>query len=216
MRDGILYRKHALGLLQLIIPASLKTDFLKMIHSNPLAGHFGQTRTRLQVRGRAYWLGWSNDCKLFVRCCCQCQQRGPKPRFKNAPLQPIRSFDFGELWSIDIVGKCVTSYRGFRFILTMQDHFTKFAVATPIRNQEAVTVAKAFFDNVILRFGAPLRILSDQGSQFQSTLFKELCKLMEIKQVRTSPFYPQTSGTFILRPSGAERWQKRLHAGWAR
>lgn len=80
VKDELLYRRHALGTLQIIIPNSLKTEFLKSIHGNKLTGHFGQTRTRLLVRRKAYWLGWASDVKRFVMCCPLCQQRGPKPR----------------------------------------------------------------------------------------------------------------------------------------
>ena len=44
------------------------------------------------------------------------------------------------------------------------------------------------------RFGAPEQILFDQGSEFQSDLFQDLMKLMEIDKRKTSPYKPSTNG----------------------
>ena len=59
---------------------------------------------------------------------------------------------------------------------------------------EAVTVARILVDEVITRFGIPERIHSDQGAQFESNLFSELCKLLQIEKTRTTPYHPQSDG----------------------
>ena len=46
----------------------------------------------------------------------------------------------------------------------------------------------------ILIFGAPAKFLSDEGANFKSNIIKELCELMGIWKVRTSPYHPQTNG----------------------
>lgn len=43
------------------------------------------------------------------------------------------------------------------------DNFTKFVEATPLANQEATSAARALVETVIVRYGAPLQILTDQG-----------------------------------------------------
>lgn len=47
-------------------------------------------------------------------------------------------------------------------------------------------------------FGAPYQIHSDQGRNFESKLFTELCRLLDIEKTRTSAYRPQ-SGGFIER-----------------
>ena len=39
-----------------------------------------------------------------------------------------------------------------------------------------------------------MRLLSDQGAEFESALFQELCKLMQIEKLRTIPYYPASNG----------------------
>lgn len=46
----------------------------------------------------------------------------------------------------------------------------------------------------ICRYGVPVQIHTDQGSQFTSALFQEMCKILHIDKTRNSPFHPQSSG----------------------
>ena len=55
------------------------------------------------------------------------------------------------------------------------DYFSKHAEAYVIADQEAVTVARAFLNEFVLRYGVPNIIHTDQGTNFESNLFKELC-----------------------------------------
>src|SRR5678816_18677 len=74
------------------------------------------------------------------------------------------------------------------------DGFTKFVEAIPMVNQEATSVARALVENVIVRYGAPLEILTDQGKNFDGNLFRELCRLLDIDKVRTSSYHPSCNG----------------------
>ena len=123
-----------------------------------------------------------------VKKCEECARyhRGKAPR-----QTPLQTFVAGEPWevvSIDITGKHPKSYKGYEYIITIVDIFTKWAEAIPVRNYTAPVVAKALMDHVIYRVGTPLRILSDQGPEFESALFQELCSKLEIDKIRTSPY----------------------------
>jgi hypothetical protein len=74
------------------------------------------------------------------------------------------------------------------------DNFSKFVEAIPMANQEATSVAKALVETVIVRYGAPLQILTDQGRNFEGNLVKGLCELLEIDKVRTSGYHPSGNG----------------------
>ncbi|XP_076230291.1 uncharacterized protein LOC143176614 [Nomia melanderi] len=47
---------------------------------------------------------------------------------------------------------------------------------------------------VISRYGVPLELHSDQGRSFESSIFKELMKMLGIKKTRTTPLHPQSDG----------------------
>ena len=61
-------------------------------------------------------------------------------------------------------------------------------------NMESKTVAKIIVEHVVARFGTPRVIHSDQGRQFESELFGEMCSLLHIERTRTTPYHPQSDG----------------------
>ena len=74
--------------------------------------------------------------------------------------------------------------------MTICDHFTKWADAFPIGNQEASTVAKVLVEHMFASLGTPIQILTDRGSNFESQLFAELLKRLEVDHVRTTAYKP--------------------------
>ena len=68
-----------------------------------------------------------------------------------------------EQCAIDIVGPTTETNKGNQYILTFQDDLTKFVIAEHIHAQDADTVARKFVRSIILKFGTPEIVLSDQG-----------------------------------------------------
>jgi hypothetical protein len=81
-----------------------------------------------------------------------------------------------------------------KYVLTFQDDLSKFIVAVPIPQQDAETVAREFVQNIVLKFEAPAQILTDQGSNFLSNVFKNVCKLLRIRKIQTTTFRPESNG----------------------
>ncbi len=85
------------------------------------------------------------------------------------------------------------------------DSFSKFAEAIPIRSHTATVVARRLVDNVFSRYGVPIRILSDQGPEFESALMADLCLSYGIEKIRTSSYKPSTNGAI-------ERFHRTLNS----
>jgi hypothetical protein len=64
-------------------------------------------------------------------------------------------------------------------------------VAIPKEHEDAETIAREFVLNIVLKFGTPRNILTDQGSNFISNVLKETFKLLKIRKIQCSAFHPE-------------------------
>ena len=79
-------------------------------------------------------------------------------------------------------------------VLVIVDHFTRYTRAYVTKDQKASTAAKTLYKGFILMFGAPERILMDQGKAFTSEVVKQLCSWFGISQLTTTAYHPQSNG----------------------
>lgn len=190
MRDGLLYRKRQCEdktVYQLILPESLRATVLKFLHDD--MGHMGIDRTIDLVRSRFYWPRMSAEVEHKVKTCGRCVRRKTLPE-KAAPLVSIQTSRPMQLVCMDFLSLEPDS-RNTKDILVITDHFTKYAVAIPTKDQKATTVAKCLWEQFLVHYGFPERLHSDQGRDFESHTIKELCAIAGIKKVRTSPYHPR-------------------------
>ena len=174
-----------------------------MVHGQS-TGHFGYEKTLEQFQRRAYWDSWKTDVKLFCTCCKPCNEfhRGRLP--KQAGLKPLLAGAPMEVWYLDLTGPHTCS-QGYRYIMTACDSFTRFVVAVPLHNKTALSVARVLVHEVILKYGIPLKILTDLGrNEFRNELWKEMCQLLDITRLQTTAYSPSTNGKI-------ERWHRSLH-----
>jgi hypothetical protein len=94
-----------------------------------------------------------------------------------------------ERCALDIVGPTRVTNKGNRYILTFQDDMTKFMAAIPIPTQDAETLPREFVQNVVLKYGIPEVISTDERANFLSEPFA-ICKLLQIKKIQTTAFHP--------------------------
>jgi len=71
--------------------------------------------------------------------------------------------------------------------------FTKYAIAAPMPDQTAITVADNLIKKLICTFGAPNAIVSDRGTNFTSKLMKRIAARFKIKHITTTSYHPQAN-----------------------
>uniref|UniRef100_A0A1X7UE36 Integrase catalytic domain-containing protein n=1 Tax=Amphimedon queenslandica TaxID=400682 RepID=A0A1X7UE36_AMPQE len=94
---------------------------------------------------------------------------------------------------IDIVGPLALSH-GFTYLLTCVDRFTRWPEAFPLRDISALTIARALVASWISRFGVPSTVTTDRGSQFESSVFAQLTRLLGTVRCCTTAYHPQANG----------------------
>ena len=80
------------------------------------------------------------------------------------------------------------------YMLLLTDHFTRYTQAYPTKNKAAKTAENDIYNDLILRFDIPSKILHYQGGEFKNDLFKNLGNLLRIQNLRTTMYHPKTDG----------------------
>ena len=100
-----------------------------------------------------------------------------------------------ERLAIDVIGPLPETDQGNRYILVVMDYFSKWVEVLAMPEQSAATVAHLLVNEVISRFGVPLQIHTDQGCNFESVLFKEVCMLVQYCRTDTTREWLDTTRT---------------------
>ena len=198
--DGILYHIYspktttAEGLWkQLVIPKKFRSEIMQQNHDEPQAAHFGFNKTADKIRRRYFWPRMLADIQNWINTCIICQQdKGTLAR--KAPLFPIATGEPWEQLHCDVVGPFPVTDSGNRYVIVFIERLTAWPEAFSVPSTEAHIVAELLLQEVIFRFGVPRCFITDQGSNFLSNLMTEVCTMLQIKKINTSPYHPQSNG----------------------
>ena len=164
------------------------------MHNSIVSGHLGKKKTTGKVQQRFYWFEMREDIRLWI---ANCQTCGAVKLPSRAAKGPLGTMPTGAPWdqlATNILGPLSVTPRGNRYILTVIDYFSKWVEIFAIPDQTASMCASKILNEVICRYGCPLAIHSDQGRNYESDLFKELCELLDIRKTTTSPKNPKGNG----------------------
>ncbi|MGH0164280.1 UNVERIFIED_CONTAM: hypothetical protein FKN15_046787 [Acipenser sinensis] len=199
LRDGILVRLFysqdgSQFQLQIILPREFHAGVMKQMHEGPVGGHFGVERTLSRIQTRYYWYKMREDITFWCQTCTSCAAKARPPKTPQALMGTVRVGAPMERIAMDLMGPLNETDRYNRYILVVQDYFTKWVEAYPLPDDKAVTVADTLTSEWVCRYGAPYTLHSDQGSNFESDVFQRMCELLGIEKTRTTPFRPQSDG----------------------
>ena len=193
LRNKVLYRVRQGDqdeFYQLVLPSKYRGEILSSCHDD--LGHLGRDRTLSVLRDRVFWPGMARDVADYIAQCkrCLCRKASIQQR---APLVNIESTQPLELLCVDFL-KLEPCKGNVENILVITDHFSRFAQAVPTKNQSAKTTAKVIFDHFVVHYGVPVRLHSDQGRNFTSSVIRHLCELLSVSKSQTTPYHPMGNG----------------------
>ena len=81
-----------------------------------------------------------------------------------------------------------------KYLLVGTDYFTKWVEAEPLANIRDVDAKRFIWKNIVTRFGVPHVLISDNGLQFNSKMFRKYCGELGITNRYSTPAYPQGNG----------------------
>ena len=196
--SGLLYHinSHRRSLLQLVIPDKLRSELLASLHSDIFAGHLGFRKTYNKITQHYYWNTMVQDIYDYCTACLHCQQRKSPSKPYRAPLVPLQAVE--RPWdrvAMDIMGPInPPSDLGHKYIIIFTDYLTRWVEGFSLHDIKTETIAKVFVEAIVCRFGAPRTLLSDRAPNFLSNLIHDICQIMNIHQIHTSPYHPATDG----------------------
>ena len=160
--------------------------------------HLSHAGTKAMIRilkERYVWPRMADDVKEWCRTCQSCQA-SKVIRHTRSQLAPFPSFGRFECVHMDIAEMKVSANDSFgrRYIVTFIDRTTKWIELEPVANITAEVVARALVNTWVSRFGVPLYLVTDRGSQFESELFACLSRLVGFYRIRTTSYHPQSNG----------------------
>ena len=198
LKDGVLHIRPTTNKKEwtsrIILPQSIVQPALKRVHDGIEGGHLGTFKSLYKLQARFWRPGLSSSVYDYVQSYLTCGQCKPPPNTPKAELMSIPSSHPMQRVHIDIIGPLPRTKKGNSYIMTVQCAYTKWAEAYPLRNQRASTCARVLINDWIYRYGVPDSIHTDQGTNFESNLFQEMCDVLEIKKTRTTPYHPAGNG----------------------
>ena len=104
----------------------------------------------------------------------------------NLATQPF------EKWEIDFVGPIspVAINSQARYVIVATDYFTKWAEARATRKANARSTTKFLYEQVISRYGCPLKLISDCATHFFNEVIAQLTTEFVIIHRKSSAYYP--------------------------
>ena len=172
------------------IPLRLRPLVFNTFHDT---SHLGSQKTYEAVTSQFFWESLRKDVSHWAEHCPRCQQN----KITKHNRQRLHQFpdNKGRMNTIhlDLVGPLPNS-GNYPYIFTMRDRNTGFLITAPIRSKVSEGIIRTFEQKFLSVFGLPDTIISDQGSEFNSSIFQSFCANLGITHQTTNPYHPQSNG----------------------
>lgn len=169
---------------RVVAPESMQQCVLRELH----ASHFGIVKMKMLARSYVWWANIDKDIEDIAASCKVCVQERKKPA--SVPLTPWPYPD--KCWSrihIDFLGP----FHGHMYMLIV-DAYSKWPEIIDMQMCTQVPRVIGELKKMLVRFGLPRHLVSDNGRQYTSSEFQEFCKINGIKHSFTAPHHPATNG----------------------
>ncbi|CAG9568732.1 unnamed protein product [Danaus chrysippus] len=196
MNDGLLYRYYTdtnRDESQLVVPKQEQLNVIATYHDAETAGHYGAEKTIERISRRYFWKGMRGHIEAYTRNCLECQRYKPSNQKTTGLVQTTATNQRFETVAFDLFGPLPETRENHRWIFIVEDVMTRWVELFALKYATADECAKILLNEIILRYGAPRRFISDNGSQFVSNVMQQLTFCLRIRHGFTPVYHPETN-----------------------
>lgn len=168
---------------RVVIPNKFHKFLLEEIHGT----HMGMNKMKAIARQYFWWPNLDADIEQFVKGCNQCRMFAKNPEKARLEKFPEARRPFERI-HIDFLGP----FKG-KVYLVIIDAYSKWPEIFEMPSTDTGRTIEKLRE-VCSRFGLPEMLISDNGTQFQSSEFAEFCKNNGIIHRTSPPYHPATNG----------------------
>jgi hypothetical protein len=195
--NGILHKLVPRGkrkIKLLWIPTSMIKQVLFLYHDHHTAAHLGDNRTAEKLIHKYYWPSMHKTISNYTKSCIKCAKhnyrRTKLPGKMN--ITPTPNEVMG-LVGMDYWGPTdLPTTKGNKYVITMTDYLSKFVFAKAVRSNSAQE-ASDFFLDVCYHYGAPAKLITDQGSHFIAELTRTIINSCNTTHILATPYHPMSN-----------------------
>ncbi|KAK7604663.1 hypothetical protein V9T40_005849 [Parthenolecanium corni] len=170
MREGVLDHKNQDGKFRTYVSERWRDDLINQYHLQ--SQHVGIVKTITILRRQFDWPGSSSDVRQAIRQCKECNLCKRRNLIPQGPQFNSIALEKNYYIAVDYFGPLSGARAGLSKILGIMDISTKFVRLYPIKLVTTDATLKAM-DKYVHEFGAPKRILSDNGRQFDNDRWRQ-------------------------------------------
>jgi transposase InsO family protein len=186
-------------------PVSYRWPLIAVHHNRSC--HAGVSQTFRAIRQHYHWPGMKLDVSAYVAQGHPCQLKRLATEEVASIRPPKLAEPLGHMY-VDLAGpfpthsdaprttkgsSSRTSLRGHAYICLIVDYFTKAAEFVAIPNKSAAIVAQAVHGHWFMRYGVPVVITTDNGTEVEGA-FQHLLARLGVYNVHTSVRHAQSNG----------------------
>ena len=167
---------------------------MREVHEG-ICGNHSRARSLVHklIRAGYYWPIMLKDAQAYVKAYDKCQRFSNFIRQPSEELTPMTSpWPFTQ-WGLDIMGPFPTALRQLKFLVVGIDYFTKWVEAESLATITKKNIRTFVWRNIICRYGIPRVLVSDNGKQFDNSVFRDFCSELGIKNHYSSPAHLQAN-----------------------
>ena len=141
-----------------------------------------------------YWPKMQEDIAQYISTCECCQWvNTTKLQKVNEELNSI-PMPMKPMAQVGIDLMKLTSSKGYNYVITAIDYFTKYIEMGTLKDKSALSVAMGIFDNIFCHYSVTDIHITDNSMEFVNQISKELYSRCNLAHHITSSYHPAVNG----------------------